>query len=302
MSLRVTPSMMHLQLSRNLNRNLTQMDSLQDQLTTGRKINKPSDDPVGITYALRYRTELASNEQYQKNADSAHSWLDFNDTVLGQAGDVLQRVKELTVQGSNGTNPQVALDNINNELTELKGQLIDIANSKVNGKYIFNGQTFDKLPYDKTAAGFDAKTVVTDSGDISYAVGVGVTLPVNVSGNEVFGNPGDKDNVFAVLDNIISNFASGDQAAASAQMENLESSISKILNARSEVGAKVNRVELMQNRLDDLEINLTDMQSKTEDADFDKLLIDSKVNENIYQASLSVGAKVISPSLVDFLR
>ncbi|MBW7454271.1 flagellar hook-associated protein FlgL [Paenibacillus sepulcri] len=302
MSLRVTQSMMQMQLSRNLNRNLSQMEGLQDQLTTGRKINKASDDPVGITYALRYRGELASNEQYTKNADSAHSWLDFNDTVLNQAGDVLKRVKELVVQGSTGTNPQVALDNIRDEVIQLKDQIIDIGNSKVNGKYVFNGQTYDKKPYDVTAAGFDAKAIVTDGGDVSYAIGVGVVLPVNVSGNEVFGNPGDADNVFTVLDNIISSLSSGDYAGTSAQLDNLDSRTNKVLNAASEIGARVNRVELMQNRLDDLGLNLTSMQSKVEDADYDKLLIDSKVNENIYQASLSVGAKVISPSLVDFLR
>ncbi|SDX28355.1 flagellar hook-associated protein FlgL [Paenibacillus sp. CF384] len=305
MSLRVTPGMMHMQLSRNLNRNLTQMNDLQAQLTTGRKINKPSDDPVGMTYSLRYRAELSANSQYQKNADSAQSWLSFNDTVLGQAGDVMKRIKELTVQGANGTMPQDALDNINNELSQLKNQLIDITNSKLNGKYVFNGQNFDKMPYDQNAAGFDAKQVVTDTGDVSYAVGVGVTIPVNISGNEIFGNGNptpEVDNVFTVIDNIISNFAAGNHTGASAQIANLESRTSKILNARSEVGAKVNRVELMQNRLSDLEINLTDMQSKTEDADFDKLLVDSKINENIYQASLSVGAKVITPTLVDFLR
>lgn len=302
MSLRVTQSMMHLQLSRNLNRNLNQMEGLQDQLTTGRKINKASDDPVGITYALRYRGELASNEQYQKNADSAHSWLDFNDTVLNQAGDVLKRVKELVVQGSTGTNPQVALDNIRDEIGQLKGQLIDIANSKMNGKYVFNGQTYDKKPYDEAATGFDASAVVTDAGEVSYAVGVGVVLPVNVTGNEVFGNPGESDNVFTVLDNIMASLAAGNHADVSAQLSSLETRTNKVLNAASDIGARVNRVELMQNRLDDLELNLTSMQSNVEDADYEQLLIDSKVNENIYQASLSVGSKVISPSLVDFLR
>lgn len=302
MALRVTPGMMHMQLSRNLNRNLTQMDSLQEQLTTGRKINKPSDDPVGITYALRYRTEISSNDQYKENTDSAHSWLDFNDTLLNQAGAIMQRVKELTVQGSNGTNPQVALDNIKNEIAQLKGQMIDISNSKFNGKYVFNGQTFDKMPYDQTAAGFDAKAVTTDSGDVSYAVGVGVTLPVNITGNDVFGNVGEGDNVFAVFDNIMTALSSGVQSNIANQLSSVETRSGKILNARAEVGARVNRVELMQNRLDDLGLNLTSMQSKTEDADYDKLLINSKINENIYQASLSVGAKVITPSLVDFLR
>lgn len=302
MPIRITPSMMHMQLTRNLNNNLARMESLQGQLTTGRKINKPSDDPVGITYSLRYRTELASNDQYQKNTDSALSWLSFNDTVLNQSGNVLHRLKELSVQGATGTNPQVALDAISSEVAELKQQMLDIANSKLNGKYVFNGQQFDRIPYDATQPGFDAKTVSTDTGEVMYAVGVGVTMPINVNGNEVFGSPSETDNIFAVFDNIMAELAAGDNAGVSAELANIESRLDKILNARSLVGSRTNRLELMQNRLDDLGINLTDMQSKTEDADYEKLLIDSKINESVYQASLSVGAKVITPTLVDFLR
>ncbi len=304
MPLRVTPGMMHMQLTRNLNRNMTQMQGLSEQVTTGRKINRASDDPVGITYALRYRSELSSNEQYQKNVDSALSWLDFNDTVLSQSTDVLKRVKELAVQGSNGTNPQVALDNIRDEVVQLKDQMLDIANSKLNGKYVFNGQKFNEKPYDPAAGTppFNPAAVQTDTGQINYSVGVGVTLPVNVTGAEAFGNPGDPDNVFTVLDNLMAALASGNYDAVSGEITNIESRMDKILNSQSEIGARVNRVELMQNRLKDLEINLTDLKSKVEDADFEQLLIDSKINENIYQASLSVGAKVITPSLVDFLR
>lgn len=84
--IRVTSNMMSSQLLLNLNRNARTMNDTQLQLASGRKINKPSDDPVGITYSLRYRAELSSNEQYTKNVDSALSWLDYNDTVLGQAG------------------------------------------------------------------------------------------------------------------------------------------------------------------------------------------------------------------------
>ena len=84
---------------------------------------------------------------------------------------------------------------------------------------MFNGQAFDKMPYDTSAAGFRRlSTGTTDSGDVSYTIGVGVTLPVNISGNEVFGNPGDSDNVFTVLDNIMSALSSGNQSAVSAQL------------------------------------------------------------------------------------
>ncbi|WP_206098881.1 flagellar hook-associated protein FlgL [Paenibacillus paeoniae] len=305
MSLRVTQGMMHLQLTRNLNRNMTQMEQLQMQATTGRKINKASDDPVGITYSLRYRTEISATEQYQKNVDSALSWLDFNDTVLGQAGDVLLRVKDLVTQSANGTYPDLALDNFKSEVEQLKKQLIDIANSKINGKYVFNGEQFDKAPYDTSDPTMVASAVEGDTGKIQYTVGVNTQLDINFTTSQVFGDAdpsGTGNNVFSVLDRIISALDAGNHADVAAEIAGIDSSIDRMLNVRAEIGARVNRVELIQNRLSDLGINLTDMKSRVEDADYEKLLIDTKINENIYQASLSVGAKVISKSLVDFLR
>jgi flagellar hook-associated protein 3 FlgL len=304
MTLRVTQGMMHLQLMRNLNRNMAQMEQLQMQTTTGRKINKASDDPVGITYSLRYRAELAANEQYKKNVDSALSWLDFNDTVLEQAGDVLQRVKELMTQGANGTNPEIALQNVKNEIEQLKTQLIEIGNSSMNGKYIFNGEKFGQAPFDINAPAFDAKNVQTDTGVFNYSIGPNVQIDINFSASEVFGaaDPtGTGDNVFSVIDRVMAGLTAGNYSSVSSELKNIESSMDRLLSLRSEVGARVNRLELTQNRLESMTINLTDMQSKTEDADFEKLLIEAQINENIYQASLSVGAKVVSKSLVDFL-
>jgi flagellar hook-associated protein 3 FlgL len=300
--------MLSSQLVLNLNRNAQQMNNTQTQLATGRKINKPSDDPVGITYSLRYRAELSSNEQYQKNVDSTVSWLDFNDTVMDQAGSVVQRLRELTVQAATGTNPQSALDSINEEVKQLKAQLVDISNSTLNGKYIFNGETYDMKPYDfptNTDGSFDttnAATVVTDSGKINFIVGESIQLPINVTGNEVFGNPNEADNLFVIFNTISQALASGDQKELSNQLTNIDTRTDKMLAIRAEIGAKTNRVELMQGRLSDLEVNLSDLQAKVEDADYAELSIKSKIQENIYNASLSTGAKIISQSLVDFLR
>ncbi|MDQ0192186.1 flagellar hook-associated protein FlgL [Paenibacillus wynnii] len=305
--LRVTSNMMNSQLLLNLNRNARTMNDTQLQLATGRKLNKPSDDPVGITYSLRYRAELSSNEQYQENVDSAISWLDFNDTVMTQAGDVVQRLRELTVQGANGTNPQTALDSINAEIKQLKGQLVDISNSQFNGKYIFNGQQYDVKPYD-FPTGIDglpdtsgAALVTTDTGIINYAVGESVQLPINITGNEVFGG-NEVDNIFSIIDRISTALASGITSGVSAELANIDTRNDKILTTQANIGAKTNRIELMQSRLNDLEVNLTDLQSKTEDGDYAELLMQSKIQENIYNASLSVGSKIIQSSLVDFIR
>lgn len=150
MSGRVTQSMMNTQLIRNLNLNMSRMDNLQNQLSTGRRINKPSDDPVGISYSMRYRSELAANDQYQKNVDSAISWLENTDKTLGQVGDVMHRMRELAVKAANGTNPQMALDAIKEEIGQLQSQLVDIGNTDFNGKFIFNGQMTNVAPYGKS--------------------------------------------------------------------------------------------------------------------------------------------------------
>ncbi|WP_440113486.1 flagellar hook-associated protein FlgL [Paenibacillus sp. QZ-Y1] len=306
--MRITNNMLSSQLILNLNRNAQQMNNTQTQSATGRKINKPSDDPVGITYSLRYRGELSSNEQYQKNVDSTISWLEFNDTVMDQTGSVVGRLRELTVQAATGTNPQEALDSINEEVVQLKAQLVDIANSKLNGKYIFNGETYDQKPYDfPTSAdgSFDttnAAAVITDPGKINFIVGESIQMPINVTGNEFFGNSTETDNLFVIFNTISQALSDGDLKELSNQLDTIDSRTDKILAIRAEVGAKTNRVELMQGRLSDLEVNLTDLQSKVEDADFAELAIQSKIQENIYNASLSTGAKIISQSLVDFLR
>ncbi|WP_124116509.1 flagellar hook-associated protein FlgL [Paenibacillus xylanexedens] len=306
--MRITNNMLSSQLLLNLNRNAQQMNNTQTQLATGRKINKPSDDPVGITYSLRYRAELSSNEQYQKNVDSAISWLEFNDTVMNQAGNVVQRLRELVVQGSTGTNPQSALDSINEEVKQLNEQLIDVSNSKLNGKYIFNGETYDIQPYtfptnpDGSFDTSNAASIITDNGKINFIVGESVQLPINVNGNEVFGTGTEEDNLFITVNNIMKALTEGDTEALSKQLDNIDTRMNKMLAIRSELGAKTNRVDLMMGRLDDLNINLTDLQAKVEDADYAELAMKSKIQENIYNASLSAGAKIISPSLVDFLR
>lgn len=305
--MRVTSNMMSNHLLNNLNRNAAKMNNTQLQMSTGMKINKPSDDPSGITYSLRYRHELASNDQYQRNVSSATSWLEFNDTVISQSTEIVQRMRELTVQGSNGSNPQSAFDSISAEIAQLKEQLIDVGNSQLNGKYVLNGEMYDKKPYDfsKLADGSSdtssVRTLDLDKGTVKYTVGAGVDLKINVSGSQLLGGDED-DNVFTILDNITKALASGDTDTVQKQLGLIDSRMDKIASLQAEVGAKSNRVDLMQNRLTDLDLNLTTLQSKTEDADYSALLIKSKVEENVYNASLSVGAKIINTSLLDFLR
>lgn len=323
MSFRVTQSMMNTQLLRNITSNMGRMNNLQNQLSTGMKINKPSDDPVGITFALRYRSELDSNDQYSKNVSSALSMLEYTDTSIGQAGDIMQRVRELLVKGANGTLEQTSLDAIKVEMSQMYNQMVEIGNSQFNGKQVFNGEMTGEKPY--PTMGVDGTTDLTvdppllkayqvssDNGSIKYELSAGMKLGINITGNEVFGagiSPTatkaeieSSDNVFLLLQRANDMLSSSDQDGISKLIGQVESRMNTMLTKRAEVGAKVNRIDIVQNRLSDIEINLKTVQAKTEDADMAEVITNMKTEENVYQASLSVGAQLIRPSLVDFLR
>ncbi|MFC0212908.1 flagellar hook-associated protein FlgL [Paenibacillus chartarius] len=301
MAIRVTQGMMHSQLLRNVNNNLDRLQVNQDILSTGKKINKPSDSPVGITYALRYRSELSMNEQYQKNIDTAKSYVEHTDTILGQVNDLFQRANELTTQGLNGTNPQTALDSIATELGQIYEQAVVLGNDQLNGKFIFNGQKTDIQPYHSATAAADTPDTYT----INYQFAAGVTIPINVTGEEVFGAPdaaGTTDNLFTVLKGLENAFKANDKTKAADLFEKLKTRMDKFLQVRAEVGARTNRIELMESRIQDLEVSLNALDAKVEDADMAETITKLKMDENVYQASLSVGAKVIQPSLIDYLR
>ena len=301
MSIRVTQNMMSMQTLSNLNKNYRNMSEMENQISSGRKINKPSDDPVGVTYALRYRAELASNEQFQTNADSAVSWLDYTDTTMQQATDVMKRLKELTVQGGNGTLPQSGLDAIRLEIQQLKEQMGNIGNAQIKGKYIFNGQNYDQVPYELSGTVTNFSQIDTDSGAVKYAIGDQSTFQVNTTGSEFFGSSTDGDNVFKVMDDLIAALNSGDSAQISAQTANIESRSNKMQSCLSEVGARTNRVELVQARLVDRDLNLTTLQSKTEDADIAELMVKSTTAQTIYESALKSTTKILQPSLMDFM-
>ncbi|MCZ8523311.1 MULTISPECIES: flagellar hook-associated protein FlgL [Paenibacillus] len=296
--MRVTQGMLNNQLLRNINTNLNRINTHQNELSTGRKINKPSDDPVGMTFALRYRSELSANDQYESNVTTAVSWLEYTDTTLDQANTVIQRARELAVEGANGTNPQQALNAIKTEIDQLYQQMVTIGNSEFNGKHVFNGQLTDQAPY--TAA--NAATATVDTGAIQYDIGAGVRVKANITGDEVFGKASSDSNVFKVLQDLSSALGSGSQTGINDALGRLDQANDLFLQGRADVGARMNRIELAQSRLQDINVNLQTLQSRTEDADISEVITNLKTDENVYQASLSVGSKIISSSLVDFLR
>lgn len=296
---RVTTHILNSQFVSNLNRNLIKTQQMQDQLASGKIISKPSDDPVGITFSMRYRSEMSANQQHLRNLQAGKSWLEFMDSTLDQTTTLMQRVRELTVQAATDTNSQSSRDAIAIEVEQLFSELVDVGNTQMNGKYVFNGQKTDVKPYpDPTAP----ELVVTDNNYLFYEVGNGVRIPMNSSGNEVFGAPADQDNLFAVMKDLSTAIRSANTVGINQALERIDTRMDKVLQMRTDLGARSNRLDFIEARLTETDKNFQELLSKIEDANMAELITVFKAHESTYQASLATGAKIIQPTLIDFLR
>jgi flagellar hook-associated protein 3 FlgL len=308
--MRVTQSMLSNNMLRNLNNSYGKMSKLQDQLNSGKVITRPSDDPVVAVKGMGYRVELDKNEQYQRNMGTANTWLDTSDSALDQVGSVLNRVKELVVQAASDTNTSDDRSKIAIEITEIKNHLRDLGNTKAGENYIFSGAHVDKPLFDEN--GINSDPTATQDGferPIEIHVFDSISLPVNTNVYQLFS---DVDSFMTELETLLNDPESTGKdisATLGVSIENetmtvpgLDAVTNKVLETRASIGARQNRVELMSNRLEIQEINVTKQMSENEDADYAKTITEMSAAESVHQAALSVGAKIIQQTLVDFMR
>ncbi|MEW9124787.1 MAG: flagellar hook-associated protein FlgL [Thermotaleaceae bacterium] len=316
--MRVTNNMMISNMTRNLQTNIRRLEKTQLQYNTGRKIHKPSDDPIGITRSLKLRADINELHQFKKNVQDALSWVEnTEDTVIGYT-EVLKRLRDLTVQASNGVLTQEETVKIKSEVAELKQQIISQGNSAYSGNYIFSGKNtgtklFDELGnYATLADGIDpAQLVGATMKDhiIQFEIGVGERININTLGANLFeitdpiaGAPGAKAGIISLIEEIEADLDVGSTTTLTDKLGTLDQYIDKALTIRGDIGARSNRLELIKNRAEDDIINLRALQSKIEDADLAETAIQLMNEENVYRSSLSVGARIIQPTLLDFLR
>ncbi len=296
--MRVTQSMLSSNMLRNLSNSYNKMGKLQEQIATGKKVNRPSDDPVSVMKGLGYRMQVDKVHQFQRNIGEVHNWLDNTDDALDHVGSALHRANELVVSGSTDTMTADDREKLVEELKQLQNQIRDLANTKVGNKYIFSGtKTNTPLFEDGVYQGDDPDNPGFGS-TVEIEVFDGVTLDVNTSG-EIFK---DVDTVFNDIIAGLEDDTINGQEEFDKAIGEIQGSLDSVLAVRADVGARQNRVEMMTERLASLEVTSVKQMSDNEDVDFEKVIIEMITEESIHRAALSVGARIIQPSLVDFLR
>lgn len=296
--MRVTQGMLSNNMLRNLMNSQNKMDKYFTQLYTGKKISRPSDNPVVAMKGINHRTQVAEIEQYKRNIGETHTWMDNSDAALDKATQAMHRLNELAVQANNGTNDEEEFNSIKEEVKQLKEHLVDIANTNVNGKYIFNGTNTNEKPISMTNGEIDS--IEYNTNPILIEVSKGTSIPVNVDGSKVFGQ-----DFFDKLDNFIESIdALGNDEVSDIDesIEDINEMMNGIVNTRAELGARMNRMELVENRVKEQEIIATKTMSDNENIDFEEAITNLITQESLHRAALSAGSRIIQPTLIDFLR
>lgn len=218
--MRVTNNMLVMNMMRNLNNNLNRLSKYQTQLSTGKLIQAPSDDPVRASRALKLRTDLAKLEQYEKNTNNAISWLEITESAVADIGDVLQRARELTVRAANDSLTTEDKQKIASEMQQLKKQLISLGNTNYAGRYIFSGyKTDEKLFAEDGKYNIDITSSALENLPVTtYEIGVGEDVQVSTNGLDIFD--------FEEINPLLEKIAYGESKGTAAEKAILKSSSS----------------------------------------------------------------------------
>ena len=293
---RVTALMTSRNILSDLNAAQARLRKTQEQLSSGKILNKPSDDPSQVARAMTLRSDLEAAKQFQQSASEATGWTDVTDSALSSIADVLLRVRELTIQAANGAAGPESHRAIAEELEQLVDSVKTAGNATYGGRFVFAGTNTATRPYTMGAT----DTYLGDDQRVVRQIGSGVAVPVNITGMEAIGN--GTSGILGTMRTIIAATTAGDHTALSGQLGALDSRLDELNAVRAQVGATSNRVAIASSRLAEYEGTALQLLNDTESVDIAKAMIDFSTQQAALQAGLRAGSEVVQASLLDFLR
>jgi flagellar hook-associated protein 3 FlgL len=303
MSFRVAQTTLSRTALAGLQANLSQLQRTQEQLSSGRRINRMSDSPVDGATAMRLRAEQSATEQVGRNIAHGLSTLGTADSAFTSMSDTLQRVRQLVVGGLSDTNGPGERASIALEINQLKDGLLALANTQYLGRPVFAGTQDVTAAFDTTTGQYLGNaSAVQGSVSADGSATVDLTVTGDATFSTLFSDASDVNGAGILTRISAALVAPGGPAGLSTELDNLDAASATMQSARSSIGVRYNRMLTLQGsgetRLDAVTARL----SLAENIDLTKTIIDMQIQSTGYQAALGASAKIIQPSLLDFLR
>lgn len=273
------------------------LDRVQMQLSTGRRISRASDDPGGTVLALQHREDIDFEAQMRRNLSSGVAFLNASEAALGGASEVLQRVRELTIQAANDTLGGSERANIAAEVNQLISHLAQLGNTSFGGAYIFSGHESKTPAYAVTGNPPTAVTFQGDTGLRTRRISEQDAVPINVAGSNVFGSV--FSDLISLRDDLV---GSATGTAIAAHVATIDSALDRTLAARADLGARTNRLDAATRLSEQADINLQGLRAGIEEIDFTATVTRFAAEQTAYQAALGAIGRTANMSLLDYLR
>jgi flagellar hook-associated protein 3 FlgL len=275
--------------------NLARMSRLQDQLSSGKQLSRPSDSPAATVSSLHLRSEMRAAQQHSRNADDGIAWLSTIDTTLTSGLDQVRRARDLTLQGMSavaGGTPQ-AREALAIEIDNIRESLIGLANTQYGDRPVFGGTTAGGVAYDAAGA------YVGEPAEVTRTAAHGVRVRVDAGGEATFGTGNTQ--LFTVLADI-SDALRTDPTSLRTDLGRLDTAMQTMRSQLSDVGARYNRLSQMRQTTEDRLLTLRTQLSDVEDIDLPETIMQLQLQEVAYQAALGATGRAVQPSLMDYLR
>ena len=296
-NIRVTDHWRVIKQTEYLNAVSGRLDKIQEQLSTGRQIQRASDDPAGARLALQYRDTIDFEAQMRRNLDNGTAFMNITESTLDSSTEALQRLRELTVQAANSTLAQEERDGIAKEVDQLIQHLAQLGNATFGDAYIFSGHKTTTPAFQVTGNPPTAVTFQGDTGQRLHRISRQDTVAVNVDGQNTFGSM--FTDLIALRDNLN---AGAPPTTIQASIGTIDSALDRVILARAGVGARLNRFEASQATSQQTDINLQQLRSTIEDVDLPSAITKLQGQQKALQAALGAIGRTANLTLMDFMR
>ena len=274
----------------NLGSCIQEMNKANEIVSSGKRINNLSDDPVGLTQALEIKSAISNLEQMQRNISRGNTWLASSESALTHVQDIMSDTKTLCIQMANATIDPAQRLSAAGTVQNLLDEIISLANTNIAGSYIFSGSKTDTTPFN------DNGTYNGNSNAFTVKIGKDATIEVGSDGSVLFGN------IFSTMADLKTSLETDDEGGIQDAMSELDGHFDDISAKISDVGSKMNRMEVKEKIFEDIIFANTDRLSKIEDADMAEAIMELKSRELAYQAALSSSAKLMTLTLMDYME
>jgi len=272
------------------------LEAARERVSSGRRIQDPSDAPNDIAELLRVRAQVAELSRRQDGIDATLPGMKATEAALGDLSAALREVRTLTLQARNGTASAEQHGVLADQVGRIADRARDLANTRVNGRYLFAGTATDGEP-------FSAGPPVTYAGNdrsLTLSVLEGTLFATNVSG-ETLRNTRDGTDLFGNLEQLEAVIRAGDADGMGAALTALDADLEHVVRQRADMGARLQYVQLARERIGDGVLAARERQSQLEDVDLAAAVLEYSTAENAHEATLAVAGRIGRPSLLDYL-